>query len=253
MYDRIKQNLFIEETGYFSPQEISDNLYTSKNLRLSLDFGQHSSKSFRERSITNWMTILPKLNNVGKLLLMSPKSQTFFAIACKMTQLQTLILNSLKIDDLTPISNLKLMNRLHIISCHQLKRIFPVLTLRNIDYLKIENCYTIEDLELIGQMSWLKGLCLTGDSFAPKRLRLKSLKPFHNLKQLRHLDLSTTSVIDKSYEVLLDLPNLERFDTTSNIKTSLVNDIKLKHKTLKAGFFVDWDYANNKFFDDKQW
>ena len=184
---------------------------------------------------------------------MSPKTQAFFAAASKMTQLQTLILCSLKVDDLTPIQNLKILNRLHIDSCHQLKSISPLIALNNINYLKIENCYNIEDLELIGQMTWLKALCLTGDSTAPKRLRLTSLKPFRNLKHLKHLDLRTTSVIDKSYGVLLDLPELERFDTTSNIKASVVNDIKSKHKNLKAGFFVDWDYANNKIYDGKYW
>jgi hypothetical protein len=253
MNDRYKLDLFIEKIEYFSPQEISETLYSTKNLRLSLDFGMHSSKKFKEQSIEDWISIFPGLKSVERLLLMSPKTQTFFSAACKMTQLQTLILSSQKIDDLTPIQNLKILNRLHIDSCHQLKSISSLTGLKNINYLKIENCYNIEDLELIGQMTWLKALSLTGDSTAPKRLRLTSLKPFRNLKQLKHLDLSTTSVIDKSYQVLLDLPELERFDTTSNIKASLVSDIKSKHQNLKAGFFVDWDYANNKIYDDKQW
>jgi Leucine-rich repeat (LRR) protein len=252
MTDRYKLHLFIEKIEYFSPQEISE-VYMTKNLRLSLGFGAHPGKKFKEQSIEDWISTFPRLKNVKRLLLMSPKSQAFFAAACKITQLQTLILNSLKVEDLTPIRNLKNLDRIHIDSCHQLRSISPIIDLKNINHLKIENCYNIENLELIGQMTWLKALCLTGDGTAPKRLRLNSLKPFRNLKQLKHLDLSTTSVIDKSYEILLNLPELERFDTTSNIKASLVHDIKSKHKKLKAGFFVDWDYVNNKIYDDKQW
>ena len=253
MYDRYKLDLFIEKIEYFSPQEISDRLYSEKYLRLSLDRDQNSKKKFKKQLLEKWISVLPKLNNVEKLLLMHPKSQSFFAAACKMTQLQMLILSSLKADDLTPIQDLNILNRLHIDSCHQLKSISPLLSLKNISYLKVENCYGIEDLELIGQMTWLNALSLHGNITAPKRLRLNSLKPFRALKKLRHLDLTSTSIIDKSYEVILDMPELERFDITSNIKATVVEDIKSKHKSLKAGFFVDWDYANNRIFDEKQW
>ena len=206
MTDRYKLDLFIEKIEYFSPQEISDELYSAKNLRLSLDFGTHSSKKFQQQSIRNWISLFPMLKNIEGLLLMYPKSQAFFAAACKMTQIKTLSLRSLKVDDLTPIQNLKALTRLYIDSCHQLKSIIPILNLKNIIYIKIENCYNIEDLASIGQMTWLKGLCLTGNITAPKNLRINSLKPYRNLKNLKHLDLTSTSVIDKSYQVLLDKP-----------------------------------------------
>ena len=253
MYDRFNLDLFNEKEDYFSPQEISDKLYSIENLRLVLNFGEHLGKKYREQSLQNWIEVLPKLKKVKRLILMYPKSQEFFEAACKLTQLQSLILSSLKIDNLLPLSNVKILKTLHIDSCHQLKSISPIIDLKEIVSLCIENCYNIEDLELLGQLTSLEALRLTGDSTAPKRLRLHSLKPFSNLKKLKHLDLSTTSVVDKSYEVLLDLPALERFDTTSNIKASLVNDIKSKHKNLKAGFFVDWDYERNIMSEGKQW
>lgn len=102
-------------------------------------------------------------------------------------------------------------------------------------------------------MKELIGLTLSGDSTSPKNLRLKSLKPFRPLRKLKHLDLSCTSVIDKSYDNILDMTSLERFDTTAQISKPLREKIKANHKTLEAGFFMDWDYENKRFYDGKVW
>ena len=70
---------------------------------------------------------------------------------------------------------------------------------------------------------------------------------------LKHLDLSFTSVIDKSYDSILHMTSLQRFDTTAQIPQLLREKIKASHKTLKAGFFMDWDYENERFYDGKEW
>lgn len=251
-FDRYNLNLLIKGFDYFSPQEITDEIYNVDNLRLSLDFTKYSKKA-KDSVIDEWMALLPKLKNVKNVLLMYPKNQEFFSAVCKMVQLESLFLSSLKVDDLAPLSNLRNINRLVIDSCHQLKRIYPITELKTIEYLTVENCFNIDDLELIGQMTGLKALCLTGDQFAPKRLRLPSLKPFSNLKQLKHLNLPATSIIDKSYDVILEMPELERFDITGSINPSVVDFIKSNHPSLKAGFFVDWDYANKKIYEGKEW
>ena len=85
-------------------------------------------------------------------------------------------------------------------------------------------------------MKSLMTLALNGDSSSPKNLRLPSLKPFSGLENLKQLDLKLTTVIDKSYDVLLDLPNLEQFDTLTHIPMILREKIK-QHPKLNAGFF----------------
>ena len=102
-------------------------------------------------------------------------------------------------------------------------------------------------------MTELKGLRLGGNVSAPKNLRLTSLRPFHNLKNLKHLDLSTLSVVDNSYQTILELENLERFDFTVVIPKQIRELIRTNHQKLTAGLFMDWDYDNQKIYDDKEW
>lgn len=255
MEDRIKLDLFLRhDYDSLRVQEINDEVYKAESLEINFYFEGTINKKKREQISREWCEILPYLKNVKELGLLHNFGHEILTSVSKMPQLKTLILSrSTKIDSLEPITTLTKLERIYIDSLHQLKTIKPLLSLKNIEYLSIENCYRIEDLELIGSMTNLKGLCLTGDSTAPKRLKMDSLNFLQHLKQLKHLDLSTTSVADKSYHVLLELPELERFDTTADIKPSLVNDIKSKHHKLKAGFFVDWDYSNNKFYPGKQW
>jgi predicted transposase YdaD len=60
-------------------------------------------------------------------------------------------------------------------------------------------------------------------------------------------------VIDKSYESILQLKNLERFDLVVNVPKDMRDKIKAQHKNLKAGFFIDYDFDNNTFYEGIQW
>ena len=103
-------------------------------------------------------------------------------------------------------------------------------------------------------MKSLIGISLNGYCLGPKNLKIESIKLFSNLSNLKHLDLTTSSLIDKeSIYTILEIETLERFDITANIKAEIVEDIKHKHPNLKAGLFVDWDYKNNRMFENKSW
>jgi hypothetical protein len=49
------------------------------------------------------------------------------------------------------------------------------------------------------------------------------------------------------------MPQLERFDLLVTIPKEMRDKIKSTHKNLKAGFFMDWDFENKKFYDGKTW
>lgn len=46
---------------------------------------------------------------------------------------------------------------------------------------------------------------------------------------------------------------LERFDLSVKIPHSIRENIKKNHKNLVGGFFMDWDFDNKRFYDDKEW
>lgn len=260
MKDRHKLDLFYsgEENAepYLSVQEISDEVYSATQLcivTLVMDFPDGTSSKHRKELEHKWMNLLPRLDQIKTLSVRHRVNQDFFEAICMMKNLEKLHFWTSTVEDISSISKLQKLQRLDLDRFSRLKDISPILTLKNLQLLSIENSFKVENYDLIGQMTQLIGLCLGGDTFAPKNLRLKSLKPFSNLKHLKHLDLSTLSVVDKSYEAILELENLERFDISVIIPKQTRELIKANHKKLTAGMFMDWDYDNKKFYDGKEW
>jgi Leucine-rich repeat (LRR) protein len=260
MKDRYKLNLFYSgkenAPDYLNIQEITQDVYSATELcivTLAMDFPAGTSSKHRKELESRWIELLPQLDLVKTLSIRHRVSQDFFEAVCKMKNLEYLHFWTSTTTDISSISKLQNLNRLDLDSFSRLIDISPILTLKNLQLLSIENSFKIENYDIIGKMTQLIGLRLGGNTFAPKNLRLKSLNPFSNLKNLKHLDLRTLSVIDNSYEIILELENLERFDITVIIPKPIRDRIKNTHKRLKAGFFMDWDDENKKFYDGKEW
>lgn len=201
----------------------------------------------------NWIETLPKLDNVRMLLVAHRPKQEFLEAICKLKNLEELYFGGSAIEELGSIGQLQMLRRLKLDSFTRLKDLSPIRRLQHLTHLSIENSFKIENYEVIGQLSELIGLQLSGDCFAPRNLRINSLNPYTDLKKLKHLDLSSASVVDNSYEAILDMTRLERFDILVQIPKVMREKIKAGHKGLKAGFFVDWDYDNKRFYEGKEW
>lgn len=260
MNDRYKLSQFYQGKGteiqYSSFQGLDKDVYTIENLQiasLAMDFPQGTSQKMRKEIEQKWIETLPKLKNVKSLSVRHRVKQDFFEAICKMKNLERLTFWSSTVEDISSISNLKALNYLKLWSFTRLKDISPLLALKKLTVLSIDNCFKVENYEIVGRMTQLIGLELCGDTFAPKYLRINSLKPFENLKNLKHLDFSRASVIDKSYDSVLKMENLERFDLVVTVPKEMREKIKTVHKNLKAGFFVDYDFENKRFYESKQW
>ena len=260
MKDRHKLNLFYSgkenAPDFLNVQEIKDDIFSATELciiTLAIDFPVGTSLKHRKELEDKWIDLLPRLDSVKTLSVRHRVNQDFFEAICKMKNLKQLHFWTSTVEDISSISKLQKLQRLDLDSFSRLTDISPILTLKNLQLLSIENSFKVENYDLIGQMTHLKGLRLGGDTFAPKNLQLKSLKPFNNLKHLKHLDLSTLSVVDNSYETILGLENLERFDITVIIPKPTRELIKANHKKLTAGMFMDWDYDNKKLYEGKEW
>ena len=144
------------------------------------------------------------------------------------------------------------LTRLEINGNSRLTNIDAIASL-NLKQLKFERCFTINNYETIGNLKTLKGLSLNGHWTAPKNLKINSLIPFETLENLEHLDLNYTNVADKSFESILKMTTLKRFDYLATIKKGTRLNIKNNHPSLVAGFFMDYDYDTNEFYEGKQW
>jgi len=260
MNDRHKLSQFYQDKGteiqYSSFQDLDDDVFNAKNLQivsLAMDFPQGTSPKVRQEIEKKWIDTLPKLKKVKLLSIRHRVKQELFEAICNMQNLKSLMFWISTVEDISSISKLSKLTNLKLWHFSRLKDITPLLTLKKLKVLSIDTCFKIENYQIIGKMTQLEGLELCGDTFAPRKLRINSLKPFETLKNLKHLDLSSASVVDKSYESVLKMPNLERFDLLVNLPKESREKIKANHKKLEAGFFVDYDFENKKFYDGKEW
>ena len=238
--------------SYYAAQEITDEVFNAERLLIStlvMDMPAKNTK-YRKELEGRWIELLPELDKVKALSLRHRVGQQFFEAVCEMKSLEHLHFWTSTVETIVSISPLKKLKKLYLDSFSRLTDISPLTDLNKLEVLSITNSFKIVNFEVIGLMHQLVALGLQGDKTAPKNLRINSLVPFKQLKVLRHLDLSAATVVDKSYDVLLDMENLERFDSTASISKPLREKIKM-HPKLKAGFFVDWDWDNKRFHAGK--
>ena len=179
-------------------------------------------------------------------------NQEILNSVCKIPNLSELIIQNSNFEDISPLKKLGKLTRLEINYNSKLTNIDSISNLK-LKQLKLEQCFNITNYETIGKIKTLKGLSLNGNWTAPKNLKINSLIPFEELNNLEHLDLDYSVVVDKSFESILKMTKLKRFDYLSTIKKETRLKIKNNHQSLVAGFFMDYDYDNNEFYEGKQW
>ena len=259
MKDRYRNNiLFPKGRGlneYLKVQEISKEVFKADKLYipiLAVDFPPEVSAKHRKELTAKWLETIPTLDNVKHLSLRHKVDQDFFEAVCNMKNLECLTFWTSNVEDISSITKLKRLKRLDIDHFNRLENITPLKKLSNLEILTIANSMSITNYDVIGELTGLIGLAIQGDQIAPRNLRLKSLKPFSKLKKLIHLDLLSTTVIDESYDTILEMESLLRFDISSFIKKVLREKVK-KHPNLNSGFFMDYDWDKKMFYDGKEW
>jgi Leucine-rich repeat (LRR) protein len=259
MKDRDRDNIIFPMgrglEKYTKVQEITNDIFKAEKLFisiLSVDFLPEATLKYRKDLEAKWIEVIPTLDNVKSISLRHKVDQKFFEAVCCMKNLECLTFWTSTVEDISSITKLKALKRLDIDNFSRLADISPLLKLEKLEILTVSNSLKITNYEVIGHLTNLIGLAIQGDQIAPRNLRLKSLKPFAKLKVLKHLDLSSTTVIDESYETLLNMESLQRFDLTTVIKKPLREKIKT-HPKLTSGFFMDYDWDNKKLYDGKEW
>jgi hypothetical protein len=240
---------------YVVAQKITKEVFSAKKVEivtLAMDFIAATVK-YRKELELEWIATLPKLDQVTHLSVRHRVSQLYFEAICRMKNLEHLNFWTAQADNIASISKLKKLKSVGLSSFSRLTDLSPVTDLKGLTHLSIDNCFKIENYDVISQLTSLVGLSISGDFTSPKALRLPSLQPFTTLKKLKHLDFHFTTVADQSYDCVLLMPSLERFDTTARMPKALREKIKAEHPRLEAGFFMDWDVENKQFYEGKLW
>lgn len=242
MNDDSVYNNFITETQHWDFTVIqlpSDKRINSKNIRIDcLSPALIKKGSQKEKAlIKEWNEIFPLLDNMKRLKI-NVYNQEIFDGICKIPNLEELTITSSNFTNLNSIHLLKNLNRFELLGNNKISDIEPLSEL-NLKYLKIEECFNISNYEIIGNLKTLIGLSINGNWTAPKNLKLNSIKTYENLDELIHLDISFCSLLDKSFDSVLKMEKLKRFDYHGKVDKKIVLKVQNNHKNLCSGSFID--------------
>jgi Leucine-rich repeat (LRR) protein len=242
-----------EERGF---QEFEDDVLNTNNIfisTLAMDFPSNFPLKKRKAIDEVWKAQFVKLDHIKSLNLRHRVDQNYFEAVCEMRGLESLSIRMSSIENISSIVKLKGLKSLSLSNFSRLQDISPLRKMRNLEQLSILASFKISNYELIGKMAWLKSLEIGGDCTAPRNLILKSLEPYTNLNELVELDLSSSSIRDRTYRLILKLKKLQRLNAYWRMKEDERDHIINEHEALRSGFFVAYDFVKDEFKDGIEW
>jgi len=255
---QLENNLFAtleyEEVKYF--QKYNDEAKKCESIHISLlsmDFPSGTTQNERKIIEFEWIENLPKLKNIKNLHIRHIVDENFFNAICQMENIEVLSFRTSNVLNISQIKNLKKIISLRLESFTKLENIQPIIDLPNLKFLSIDNCFKINNYELIFKIDKLIGLSIEGNTIAPKNLILNSLNGIDNLRNLKHLSLLHTSIKDKSFIEISKLNELLRLDASWKMKKEIREKIKSDLPNLTSGIFIAWDFEKNEFYDGIEW
>ncbi|MCL7765459.1 hypothetical protein MPF19_18735 [Polaribacter sp. Z014] len=237
-------------------QEFRQDILNTNNVfisTLAMDFPPEVSLKKRKTIDEQWKEKFAELTHIKSLGLRHKVDQNYFEAVCEMRNLEVLNIWTSTVLDISSIRKLDKLKSLSISNFSKLDDVSPLIELKTLQHLSILASFKILNYELIGKMTWLKSLELGGDTFAPRNLMLQSLEPYNELKELVELDMSCASIRDRNYRQILKLKKLKRLDAHWRMKNKEREDIQNEHPSLKSGFFVAYDFVKNEFKDGIEW
>ncbi|WP_423998125.1 hypothetical protein [Maribacter sp. IgM3_T14_3] len=202
--------------------------------RLNLDITQQSYLSAYQQTqlVKKWCDYLPELTKVKYIWFTSKVNQKTFEAVCEMPNLEGIWIKWSGIKNIDKIVKLKSLKHFHLGSSSQIESIARLADMNSLITLELEHIKKINGFEPISKCLKLEGLAIEGSMWSTQEI--KNLKPIEKLKNLKYLSLMNTKVLDASLKPLLQLKQLKRFDSSLNIPSQEITNLK-KIKTLEFG------------------
>lgn len=204
----------------------------SKELVLYITQLTDRSSYQQSKLVKKWCKALPSFEAIEHLWLPSRVNQNIFDAICKLPNLKCLWIKWSGIKQIEEIENLENLQHLHIGSSSQIEAIESLTKLKNLTTLETEQLNKISNFEVIGELTQLEGLGIDGSIWGTQKI--DSLEFIKSLSELRYFTMTNSRLTTKSFEPLLSIKKLVRFDSSWNYPEE--EFLKLKqHPTLKLG------------------
>ncbi len=192
---------------------------------LNLWITQTSMSSYQQKKLIDaWCEKLPKLLEVKYIWLPSRVNQKIFDAVCQMENLEGIWIKWSGIKNIDNLIQLKKLKHLHLGSSSQVESIEVLGKLTNLETLETEQLNKISDFSILANLTQLEGLGIDGSIWTAQKI--DTLEPLRNLKKLKYLTTTNSRIKDKSFDPVLELTNLIRFDCSWNYPESEFEKLK---------------------------
>jgi len=213
--------------------------------KLALFITQTSLKpSLQKKILDDWCEILPCLTEVKYLWFTSRVSQKMFDAACEMKNLEGFWIKWSGIKKIYKIEKLRNLKHLHIGSSSQIESIEVLKKLKSLVTLELEQLNKISNFSVISELTQLEGLGIDGSIWTTQKI--DSLKPIENLTYLKFLTTTNSRIIDKSFDPILKLNNLIRFNCSWNYPESEFEKLKSMPNLKYGNVVTSWKEVKEK-------
>lgn len=124
------------------------------------------------------------------------------------TQLRGLTVKWGDYEDLTALTGMTHLQKLHLRGASCVGDLHPLAALVGVQDLVLEGLSRVRDLSPLAGMTGVTDLEVGGNWMAPRDVRVESISFLRKMPQLRNLLLHTIRVDDLDYSAVLELPNL---------------------------------------------
>ncbi len=207
-------------------------IYKVKNLGLGFKNDQNKTKE-----LNAWNLTLEKLDNVEYIWTYHKLNQTTFESICKMKNLKGICIKWSSIKNLNCIENQLKLKHLNLGLSTGIESVEPVSVITNLVTFESENLKKVEDWSSISKLTQLEGLGIHGGMY--QRLKLDSIQFVRNLKELKYLFLTSTTVLDKSLKPIEDLQELRSLILTNDWPEEKFIELRKMMPKLKYGNVVN--------------
>ena len=236
----------LEKELNFPPKSIIqlDEYRPKENLALFIT-QSNLKPTLQNKLINDWCIKLPELQEVKYLWFTSRVNQKMFDAACEMKNLEGLWIKWSGIKNIDNLENLKNLKHLHIGSSGQIESIEVLKKLKSLETLELEQLNKISDFSIISELTQLEGLGIDGSIWTTQKI--DTLKPLENHKNLKYLTTTNSKIKDKSFDPILKLNNLVRFNCSWNYPESEFEKLKSMPNLKYGNIETSWKELKEKF------
>ena len=210
----------------------------SETLALNITQLDRISYYRQTKIVDQWSVELPNLEEVKYLWFVSRVSQKMFDAACEVPNLEALFIKWSGIKNIDTLRMPKKLRHLWLGSSSQVESIEVLGELDSLITLEIQQLNKISDFSVLSKLTDLEGLGIDGSIWTAQKI--DTLKPLATLRNLKYLTLSNTRSKDKSFDPILNLTELVRFESSWNYPESEFEKLETLPKLKYGNVETSW-------------